>query len=964
MGESPATLAATIRFHLNQLSAGNGHHEFEHLARHLCRARVYSNLLPATGPVSAGGDGGRDFETFRVGLRPSQASTTKFAAATSGERTVVFACSLQMEIEAKIRADTKSILKGGAVDEVVYFCEANVPIGRRNKLKAWALSQGIDLQVFDGQAISELLADPEVFWIAQQYLRLPADLEPARHDEDDYGELRRRWRDRSPLPVSQADFLEVKRGLRRATFDADAKPDLLRWIATMEGFLGPHTPRHMLRNALYELAVAHLRGRGEMTSQLPRLEDYYSDVGNALSLAELQDATTLLVYSFGAVVRGELNIDPETLFAWRNAVAGILADQITHAPGPGRLSGLLQIRGHLETTPPDADTAPDRSVAYATWHEMITLAEKAPFFPVESFADFLEKAIAWVPDEDAVLELAARTDELLAARGGGEAGGRALSRAMVLLEHDRYVSCIRELHAAKLRWYKGGRPDGLVRVCIILAFCYRQLGLAYAGKYYALAGAFIAAHEDRPEIATQLPDAMRGVMDAEDMAGNSLSFILLFAQALEAHIHLDTNPLDADLHPWVNENLNHMAALVAYARGSQPSLEPHLEPALAHWPGMFRDAVLKAVDAPDAVWHGLEHADLRQQLRCAMVDPPFSDMGPRRQARWSALGMDWSVTFENTHETVRIAEQFLAELQLMSVACVGQDLGLVPGPVEIELVVDPTSKHVQLTPSDEALRLVVPGIGEEGSAGPDGVTAFMMLVHARSGFSERALLGLLNEAMLTDTFVARPYAELFDYFMPPPLFAEAERLGAPQAPDPSDWPLTSHPQLAWFDDLAPDYDEAEALGSIELRYARILPFLRFTLPRLNADPRMRAWIVDQHEAGRPDWEILAILMNVALNARMSFDTSQPSDEMRARGLAAIDTPETPDQALEAEAFLQADLTLARQLFLGAHLNGWKVRQPPLARFEDLELFLTTRYRFGAFDLPHEDVFGWCAPEKS
>lgn len=57
-----------IRLALGTLAADNAHHQFEQLCRHLARYRIASNILPATGPVSADGDQGRAFETFRTHL--------------------------------------------------------------------------------------------------------------------------------------------------------------------------------------------------------------------------------------------------------------------------------------------------------------------------------------------------------------------------------------------------------------------------------------------------------------------------------------------------------------------------------------------------------------------------------------------------------------------------------------------------------------------------------------------------------------------------------------------------------------------------------------------------------------------------------------------------------------------------------------------------------------------------------
>jgi hypothetical protein len=147
MSSTPAQIISIIRFNLGELRARNAHHEFEHLCRHLTRLRVYSYVIPATGPVGAGGDDGRDFETFPSLVSPLAANST-FAERSSGRRRVALACSLQEQIEKKIRADVNDILAGGPADEVVYFCESNLPVSKRHALQSWAKSErNIELQI-------------------------------------------------------------------------------------------------------------------------------------------------------------------------------------------------------------------------------------------------------------------------------------------------------------------------------------------------------------------------------------------------------------------------------------------------------------------------------------------------------------------------------------------------------------------------------------------------------------------------------------------------------------------------------------------------------------------------------------------------------------------------------------------------------------------------------------------------
>jgi hypothetical protein len=57
-------LVQFIRFSLDELRSTNGHHRFEDLCRQFARAVIVPNILPATGPVGAGGDRGRDLPSL------------------------------------------------------------------------------------------------------------------------------------------------------------------------------------------------------------------------------------------------------------------------------------------------------------------------------------------------------------------------------------------------------------------------------------------------------------------------------------------------------------------------------------------------------------------------------------------------------------------------------------------------------------------------------------------------------------------------------------------------------------------------------------------------------------------------------------------------------------------------------------------------------------------------------------
>ncbi|MGH3627253.1 MAG: hypothetical protein ACRDRL_07420, partial [Sciscionella sp.] len=166
---------------LSQLRSQNRHHDFEHLCRDLARARLVSNILPATGPVAGSGDQGRDFETFHTYLADGLRFSSGFLGLASTD-TVAFACTTQPAgISAKIKTDVGAICtQGKPVHRIYFFCTESLKVAERHTLQEWAEStHEVELEVLDGPAIAELLSDPQVFWIAKTHLRLPAELTPA-----------------------------------------------------------------------------------------------------------------------------------------------------------------------------------------------------------------------------------------------------------------------------------------------------------------------------------------------------------------------------------------------------------------------------------------------------------------------------------------------------------------------------------------------------------------------------------------------------------------------------------------------------------------------------------------------------------------------------------------------------------------------------------------------------------------
>lgn len=172
-------VAMRIRLGLDQLRTRNGFHEFEGLCLAFANARLGGHFVPATGPVSAGGDHGRDFTSH---LRIVQDREITVADE------VVAICTTQADrVVDKIRSDLRKITAARPVKAVFAFLTADLPIGQIERLKHEAdTAYGIRLEIFDGNRLAHSMATADFADLAYHWLRLdPRSLSAAVRATDE-----------------------------------------------------------------------------------------------------------------------------------------------------------------------------------------------------------------------------------------------------------------------------------------------------------------------------------------------------------------------------------------------------------------------------------------------------------------------------------------------------------------------------------------------------------------------------------------------------------------------------------------------------------------------------------------------------------------------------------------------------------------------------------------------------------
>jgi len=285
---TPDQAAQCIRFALAELGTRNGHHEFEHICRNLARRRIASNILPSTGPVSQGGDQGADFETYAV-PRP-MASDGVIATAPDGK--IVFACSLAAKYKTKIRSDLRKIQERLRPTSVYYFSSQSVPVSVRHRLENESRQKlGIELHVLDVQAISEMVAEPDLYWIAQRYLAIAFDLElPSSPLADEQYQQALKIRVAKSLYIT--DFVELRRAARIARKIPELNSHLSGLLQELRKFR-THEYALVRRQCIYEDLMAACRELCDADRCDEDIREYFAGIESMTEPQELEDATHL-----------------------------------------------------------------------------------------------------------------------------------------------------------------------------------------------------------------------------------------------------------------------------------------------------------------------------------------------------------------------------------------------------------------------------------------------------------------------------------------------------------------------------------------------------------------------------------------------------------------------------------------------------------------------------------------------
>lgn len=893
-------LQQAIRFAISQLSALNGQMDFEKICLHFSRARIHKNILPATGPVQAGGDQGRDFETFHSYLATSPIGKSSFVGLFS-ENPVAFACSLEKEPaqkKGKIYADVKTIMTSGSkVERIYFFSGEDIPVGKRHMMQEVVKNEfKTELEIIDAQALSQHLADQDLFWIAIQYLKIPSAYYPKVEEENWYSKLLKEYQERNESPKTFEEFSDIKGAIRHIYKKVELKRDLPFWLEKLDLIINESSfPAYLVRKAIYEKFVTSLVGLDNVEGQEANIEKYYQGFEVYTAVSDLQDAQMLLSFLWNSMHLGRHQLTKEYLSDIATRLDNLLKTKIKRGENVDTKSALIEVYAsflfHDQRTNKDFSLHIKRYVSKLK--EMIPLLRRTHFFSISSFADTLNKKIEILldtPIDPSEIEIFARQiDEILSKKANIEVVGEKLrNRAQTYIDKKLYFKAIETLHELKIKWFNKDTLKGSILTCLLLADTYRKLNLFFAAKYYAFVASYLAINSKEVDYSPQFLEGLSIAADSDYASGSWFSFINLMDLLVLSQYKM-TKDFDVFDHQDTPKIIFYPAIVLESASLFLPAAVSFFNSVINKW-GFIKDEIQSQQERFRKGFDIEKIDEFKKHLLNEIPGMPFNDAGQTRIVSFNAWGCNWNFKFKNDFLTNGIAEEFIATFQIILADLTEVELYIISSNINIEIKFKKhgEAEFKQLPSNAERLWQLELSSYAGSTFEELNKHQFTYLVIAQALIYEISLLPIkewkkiigqkiTEENLVSKASFARPYESLYHHFVSESNFKkEGSRIyniGA--AFDP--YTPKENEKLLWKNSVAEKYKLSQSIKDIQNRVDTLKGVLSISLATLNTNKEFKKIVSKLRKAGWLDWQILHVTGTIVVNFKAQFK-SVPSDK--------------------------------------------------------------------------------------
>jgi hypothetical protein len=349
---------------------------------------------------------------------------------------------------------------------------------------------------------------------------------------------------------------------------------------------------------------------------------------------------------------------------------------------------------------------------------------------------------------------------------------------------------------------------------------------------------------------------------------------------------------------------------------------------------------------------------------------PYGDLEQERKVKWTALGVEWWVSWKNDYETTKEAEQFLAILQIYLVEIARYDLCLLKTKVQIYLEIGDSKKleyHPLPSNKNRIWKVKLPRSGSHsptnlGKTHMELFSAVSSILYEISLLPERdyfqVMDALFKKGLAERIFVAHPYEAVYGQFVRAEDFNQFARTMKQNPLSKINSPLFEHEELRWNDQPGPTYSRQEAEQLLHNRYVNVLPSIRYTLPRLRKSPVFKKTVESLRKKGWLDWHILSAVSAATINERLNQIAKNENDPKKVNEISmTLNKEKAKWKPVPLDIFHEGTLLFCLHTSLLSTLKvlGLECHQMT-PDFDAIDNFLRYRYNYWSDDVPHGDPF--------
>lgn len=988
---NPDELAKYIQYRLGMLGEENAHHRFEELCFRVARATVASHLLPPTGPVSAGGDQGRDFESFRI--EGAGGNITRFfAQSVATTDTIVFACTTQKgsdaDLSRKVKSDVATACARDPKPTIIYFYLASVTLSpaARHNLQDWARREhNIALEIIDQRSIAELLADPANGWLAQHYLSVPEGMlphEPTGPVQPEwYEEAKRRFSNPDERYIATHAELDLVVRCARHAWEADGlEADDGLWLDLLADLWGAPdglTREHGLR-AFYEAFVYLLRGR-ERCGLESHIPTYVAGLVSVDDLGLARDAQCFASYLVGGVARGHIALDHSVAQDLFQSLVDWIEAKINTPPGPLVLSDLLVARGSVVFAPTslrDEPPSEEELASLATetlhwWTRALDAGEKLVSFPLLRLGELLGNiapVLTTSPDYDAFVE---RLDQACEQRHTSEGlAAKLRDRAMVFFKAERYLDALSPMLGAKRHWHNGDRLRGSLLASMLAEQCMERLGLVWAAKRLVYDVVAVCIRTGDQQHTGLLADAVFHLAELEYLAGEWATALYTYRLALRLHLEYAVDPWNFEKHARLRHGTFYLVNMLVAGDLAAPGFRAWGEKVVEIWD--LGEELEHFSEKVQETWENQGVVRGVVGRECPLHGPPLTDLSATRRARWQALGLTWEVTWLRDYELEATGTELAALLQFIQAGLAKRYMHLLPTSVAVEVVPWREGEApVQPVPYQHGIGFRVMLPASESRDDPTQDLRTMALFAA----------SMIIEAASVDPNVQDQFPDLVGNMIRDGVYVGGGVLEGRScllsletwreimsAPTPTGHgvrlEVVPDTQLPWRRGRSPLFDEASADEKLQNRYDGGFRSARPILEAHGSNPELHHLVTELRADGWLDWQIasafaLAVASDYANDLHRHGASQQAVHQAMQDGMQKAMAGEY-NAPPWSESFSQS-IRMCLQGSLVSALEVWGLGvNYPTPDMDALRRFLGERFQHFTHDLPADQrpKFPW------